>query len=223
MADEKKTKPTGKEILNYEYPLNLILAIADCALEDLSFQVTADTHLAIEHVLTTLTPREERVLELRFKENWTRKQIGDEFCTSPSRAEQIEHKALVKLRHPGRFYIIRKGLFGWMQERIDSEYQRGLEDGKKIGYSKCLEDIEKGRNTDGIDVDVLELRLDEINLSIRAQNCLIAKGWRTVNDIVSLTTYDIEKIRNFGQKSMIEVANKINKLGIRRTAWDKYL
>ena len=57
-------------------------------------------------VLSTLTPREEKVLKLRFgiEDGRTRtlEEVGKEFNVTPERIRQIEAKALRKLRHPSR-------------------------------------------------------------------------------------------------------------------------
>ena len=65
----------------------------------------------IEQVLNTLTPREERVLKMRFGlEDGTARtleQIGQNFALTRERIRQIEHKALRKLRQPGRTRLLR--------------------------------------------------------------------------------------------------------------------
>jgi RNA polymerase primary sigma factor len=57
-------------------------------------------------ILSTLTPREERVLRLRFgigeKHNHTLEEVGRGFSVTRERIRQIEAKALKKLRHPSR-------------------------------------------------------------------------------------------------------------------------
>ena len=60
----------------------------------------------IEDVLDTLTPREQRVLQLRFGledgRSRTLEEVGKEFNVTRERIRQIEAKALRKLRHPSR-------------------------------------------------------------------------------------------------------------------------
>ena len=60
----------------------------------------------IEEVLGTLTPREERIIQLRFGledgRSRTLEEIGSEFQITRERVRQIEAKALRKLRHPSR-------------------------------------------------------------------------------------------------------------------------
>jgi RNA polymerase primary sigma factor len=57
-------------------------------------------------VLATLTPREEKVLRMRFgigeKSEHTLEEVGHDFALTRERIRQIEAKALLKLRHPSR-------------------------------------------------------------------------------------------------------------------------
>ena len=57
-------------------------------------------------VLATLTPREEKVLRMRFgigeKSDHTLEEVGQDFDVTRERIRQIEAKALRKLRHPSR-------------------------------------------------------------------------------------------------------------------------
>jgi RNA polymerase primary sigma factor len=60
----------------------------------------------IEEVLGTLSPREARVLRLRFGLNndkaYTLEEVGEKFGLTRERIRQIEGKALRRLRHPRR-------------------------------------------------------------------------------------------------------------------------
>lgn len=60
----------------------------------------------IRNVLATLTPREEKVLRMRFgigeKSDYTLEEIGQDFGVTRARIRQVEAKALRKLRHPSR-------------------------------------------------------------------------------------------------------------------------
>ena len=62
-----------------------------------------ELRMDIERALVFLTPREERVIRLRFglgDASMTRKEIGEFFGVTSQRIMQIEHKALRKLRSP---------------------------------------------------------------------------------------------------------------------------
>ena len=62
-------------------------------------------------MLGTLTPREEKVLKMRFgigeRSNHTLEEVGQNFEVTRERIRQIEAKALRKLRHPSRAKILR--------------------------------------------------------------------------------------------------------------------
>ena len=71
---------------------------------------------ALNDVLETITPREEKVIRLRFglddgKER-TLEQVGNVFGVTRERIRQIEAKALRKLRHPTRSKKLRSFLYG---------------------------------------------------------------------------------------------------------------
>jgi RNA polymerase primary sigma factor len=71
----------------------------------------------INEVLLTLTPREQRVLQLRFGLEdgrcRTLEEVGVEFSVTRERIRQIEAKALRKLRHPSRSRKLRGYLEEW--------------------------------------------------------------------------------------------------------------
>jgi RNA polymerase primary sigma factor len=62
-------------------------------------------------ILATLTPREEKVLKMRFgigeRSNHTLEEVGQDFDVTRERIRQIEAKALRKLRHPSRARVLR--------------------------------------------------------------------------------------------------------------------
>jgi RNA polymerase primary sigma factor len=68
----------------------------------------------IEEVLTSLTPREARVLQLRYGladgHSYTLKEVGEKFGLTRERIRQIEKEALRRLRHPNRSRRLREYL-----------------------------------------------------------------------------------------------------------------
>ena len=62
-------------------------------------------------MLATLSPREERVLKMRFgigeRSNHTLEEVGQDFEVTRERIRQIEAKALRKLRHPSRSKLLK--------------------------------------------------------------------------------------------------------------------
>ena len=61
---------------------------------------------------------------------------------------------------------------------------------------------------------VLEMNIDELELSVRSYNCLKRAGINTVGDIISKTEVEVMRVRNLGKKSLDEVMNKIAELGL---------
>ena len=61
---------------------------------------------------------------------------------------------------------------------------------------------------------VLELSIEELDLSVRSYNCLKRAGINTVEDLANKTEDDMMKVRNLGRKSLEEVLNKMAELGL---------
>jgi DNA-binding CsgD family transcriptional regulator len=61
---------------------------------------------------------------------------------------------------------------------------------------------------------LLNMTIEELDLSVRSFNCLKRAGINTVEDLVQLTEEDFMKIRNLGRKSFEEVLEKIQSLGL---------
>ncbi len=59
----------------------------------------------------------------------------------------------------------------------------------------------------------LEMTIEELDLSVRAFNCLKRANINTVEDLISKTEDEMMKVRNLGRKSLDEVIDKLNKLG----------
>ena len=127
-------EPTAEEIAErMEMPLDKVRRVMKIAKEPISLETPIgeeeDSHLGdfiedksitspseavisvnlaeqTRKVLATLTPREEKVLRMRFgigeKSDHTLEEVGTRFAVTRERIRQIEAKALRKLRHPTR-------------------------------------------------------------------------------------------------------------------------
>ena len=60
---------------------------------------------------------------------------------------------------------------------------------------------------------VLEMTIEELDLSVRSYNCLKRAGINTVEDLTNRTEEDMVKVRNLGRKSLDEVIGKLHALG----------
>ncbi len=61
---------------------------------------------------------------------------------------------------------------------------------------------------------VLEMSIEDLELSVRSFNCLKRAGISTVEDLTNKTEADMMKVRNLGKKSLDEVVNKLHSLGL---------
>jgi len=119
----KKVQKISKEPISLETPIG---EEEDSSLgdfiEDKKIISPADAVMSItlseqtRAVLSTLTPREEKVLRMRFgigeKSDHTLEEVGQDFFVTRERIRQIEAKALRKLRHPSRAKLLRAYLDG---------------------------------------------------------------------------------------------------------------
>ncbi|OGQ08473.1 MAG: RNA polymerase sigma factor RpoD [Deltaproteobacteria bacterium RIFCSPLOWO2_12_FULL_40_28] len=134
LVQDKGREPTPEEIAEkMEMPLEKVRKVLKIAKEPISLETPIgeeeDSHLGdfiedksvvspqdaafgmnlgdqTKHVLATLTPREEKVLRMRFgigeRSDHTLEEVGRDFSVTRERIRQIEAKALRKLRHPSR-------------------------------------------------------------------------------------------------------------------------
>ena len=61
---------------------------------------------------------------------------------------------------------------------------------------------------------VLEMSIEELDLSVRSYNCLKRAGINSVDDLANKTEEEMMKVRNLGRKSLEEVLNKMAELGL---------
>ena len=61
---------------------------------------------------------------------------------------------------------------------------------------------------------VLEMTIEELELSVRSFNCLKRAGISTVEDLTNKTENEMMKVRNLGKKSLEEVTAKLHSLGL---------
>ncbi len=67
---------------------------------------------------------------------------------------------------------------------------------------------------DNAQAKVLEMNIDELELSVRSYNCLKRAGINTVEELTNRTPEDMMKVRNLGRKSLEEVLTKLKELGL---------
>lgn len=61
---------------------------------------------------------------------------------------------------------------------------------------------------------ILEMTVEELDLSVRSYNCLKRAGINTVDELIQKTEEDMMKVRNLGKKSLEEVVRKLDELDL---------
>lgn len=223
MTDSRKKPGIARhELMQYDYPVNLLLAIEGCSPDRLSFPVTKDTHQGLHFAVSLLKPREEELILLRYREKRTLRQIGEKLGITGSRVGILEEACLEKLRHPSRCCYIRNGLVGTFRSRMENEYERGYERGRNVGYKQGVEDARNQKLREDIDADITCTPITHLNLSTRTYNCLHRRQCETVGDFAHWEDDDILRTRNLGPKGICEIANALIRIGVTQTEWDKY-
>ena len=68
---------------------------------------------------------------------------------------------------------------------------------------------------------VMDMNIDELELSVRSYNCLKRAGINTVEELCNKTADDMMKVRNLGRKSLEEVLGKLTELGLQLKAGEE--
>ena len=80
---------------------------------------------------------------------------------------------------------------------------------------RIQEDEESTKASDeGNKSSVLQMSIDDLDLTVRSNNCLRRAGINTVEDIINKTEEELNCVRNLGTKSLEEIKEKINALGL---------
>ena len=61
---------------------------------------------------------------------------------------------------------------------------------------------------------ILEMTIEDLDLSVRSFNCLKRAGINTVEDLINKSEEDMMKVRNLGKKSLDEVLLKLKEMGL---------
>jgi DNA-directed RNA polymerase subunit alpha len=84
-----------------------------------------------------------------------------------------------------------------------------------IGLTETVNDVEIMVEKEEEQKDkILEMTIEELDLSVRSYNCLKRAGINTVEELIDRNEDDMMKVRNLGKKSLEEVINKLHELGL---------
>lgn len=224
------------------YPLNLLIACLDIPID--SEEVAPDIwDYDIRHfkkLISTLMDREQRVLEMRYQFGMSLEEAAKAFGLTKERVRQIQKKAERKLRYRSvsdGIRVVNHETFDALKQENSKLKARisGLEHNLDVYRARLEElnvELEKPEENRGLKAENFnKVKIEELDWSIRAYNCLKRAGFNTLGDILYFDQNqgNVEEpfryqswwhIRNFGRKSLMEVANIVfNYCGYRLQDW----
>lgn len=195
-----------------EYPKNLLSQVF---VNGLPTDLPDDITLVLEYIIQkTLTEREGRVLDMRYKRYMTMAAIGEEYGLRAERIRQIEAKAVRKLRHPSRSKYILMGMEGYINYLRDTAVDERLREYKKeiISLEKKIAELtdteyEEEKN------ELENAPLAELDLSVRTFNILYRAGYSTVKELLDADAEKIVSLPNLGLKNFSDLIDVLSEKG----------
>ena len=195
-----------------EYPENLLSQVF---VNGLPTELPDDVALVLEYIIQkTLTEREGRVLDMRYKRYMTMAAIGEEYGLRAERIRQIEAKAVRKLRHPSRSRYILMGMEGYINYLRDTAVEERLREYKKeiISLEKKIAELtdteyEEEKN------ELENAPLAELDLSVRTFNILYRAGYSTVKELLDADAEKIVSLPNLGLKNFSDLIDVLSEKG----------
>lgn len=192
---------------------------------------------ALDEIMDTLTEREVKVLLYRFGylgEFYSLRDAGHKLGCSGELVRLVERKALRKMRHPSRSRRLRSK---FPEHGIYFEKAEGAIDYKQIIFKELdkyirgdkyrfdfLDKIMEKNNISvscPISANYEMISIDDLELSVRAYNCLKRAGINTLGDLLSKSAEDMMNVRNMGRKCLEELIRLIKEMNIEWTAFDE--
>ena len=196
---EKKTHtPRSRRPQELPWPENLMTEIGLGKVFPETGKYTAlteDQMAGLTYAIGKLKEKEQTVIRLRYEQHRTLKAAGEPLGVSGNRVRQIAALAMRKLTHSSRLCYFRDGYQGTLdkQERLREETRQALNSGDR---KRILEAI----------------HIFDAHLSVRATNCLVRAGYKSLGDVVKAIEEDpvsITQVRNLGRQCLREVVEKL--------------
>ena len=211
----------GMKHIKGEYPDNLAQAI-------LQREDYYSKHGALMAVIC-LSDREQDIITSRYKDKKTLKEIARDMSVTPERIRQIEAKAIRKMRNLKHTREIKCISLGEHERRMIA-YKQQVEEKMKIKEQELreyyAESFGKAKSISEIPYlsspyNFLSRPVEDLDLSIRAYNCLKRANIHTVGALMDITETQLSRVRNLGLKSVEEIKVKLDQLGGKMKQWEE--
>ena len=177
-----------KEINKLPWPENLLRRIfMDEEYAKWKAHIPPDFDASFQYILEeTLTEGETYILYSFYRNRMRLRVIGERYGIKADRCAQIKEKAIRRIRHPSRYKYLKYGM---------AEVSKREMEPTKV-------------------VPVEEGDIAELDLSVRAFNCLRRANIKRIEQLTLLTRLDLMKINNMGKGSIAEVERKLAEKGL---------
>ena len=205
------------------YPNNLLFAALGLKEVDFPKGITDDIRAGVDYAVSTLPDREQRVICGYYVEGKRTAELADQFAVTSNRIIQIENRAHRRLREPRCSDFMIHGVVGNLKRVAKESYNHGYKDGfKEATFKARQEAVERKKQVDAT-IRLLDLPLENLNLSVRSFNALHRIECKSLGDIVALDDKEIRRIKGIGKVCSIEIAKMIESHGIKTSWWSIFL
>lgn len=197
--------PDKKDTYKAHYPFNLLFFLMGeywlATDQELIDEVTFNLNWVIDN--TGLSELERSCIRFIFADELTPSHVAMMVNKSEAQVRRIIQHALRKLRHPSRY----KRIFGGVD--LSDAVNRA-----KLEYETALAHYQIETHKMQLAEDYpLDLKIIELDLSVRPYNCLKRAEIKTLGDICNMSVDELFAIRNLGRKSGQEILDKVHSLG----------
>ncbi|MBL7132251.1 MAG: hypothetical protein ISS45_12780 [Candidatus Omnitrophica bacterium] len=169
----------------------------------------------IEDVLSTFPRKESLIIENRYlflNRKQTLEELGKILRVTRERVRQIEQGAIKRLSHPTRQKIIREKLSKLIFKgtTVADSSLTGEIDKLQIELNQL-----KQKLTGGSPQEISNLPMTEVELSVRANNCLRDANIKTIGELVNKTESELLSFKNLGEKTLWELREILHSFGLK--------
>ena len=191
---------------NWTFGTSVLCQYEDSTSDDFDMSYRDITPSEFDAIFSTnLNYREQGVIEMRYRDSLTLDEVGDKFNITRERVRQIEAKSLRK---------IYRGIQALKHKKNQAAEDRDKLNEKINILQKAIVSLKVASNTlSSTSPGIIDTPIEDLDLSVRAYNCLKRAKLNTIKDIV---TYEdsLLKVRNLGRAALEEVVDKIAEVGL---------
>ena len=164
-------------------------------------ELTDDMADGLAYAIAALGARREAIFRMYYAEGKGAREIADYFGVTTSAIYALKRNAVMRLRRNDAICYITYGKKGFEEReqrlRLEKEIKKNSEQYQQV----------------------MGVRFEELDLSVRSFNCLRRAGYVTIGDIVDLTEEEIIHIKNISWKQYDEIGRKLLARGVSDSAW----